>query len=137
MTAAPVRTSARRAPAFSLIELTLVLVILGLLMGVVVIAVGPQVEAARRRTTAVTMRTLQGQITSYSLSNAEFPPNLTAIEGMLEGGIPKDAWKQPFYYRVNIDPTAVHPYELVSSGKDKELDTEDDLNIWDPELQDK
>ena len=129
------RTTARKTvsasrPGFSLLELTAVLVILGLLMGIAAVAVPAQIDKARVRTTKASMKTIKSQIESYRAENAgEAPATLQVlIPSFMEPGADIDAWEQPYYYLPT--PGQAYAYTLISKGPDKEQGTEDDINIW-------
>lgn len=124
------RTIHHARPGFSLIELTAVLVILGLLMAGAAIAVPAQIERARIRTTKTSMQTIKTQIESYRAENAgDAPASLAVlIPSFMEEGSDLDGFKEPFYYLPT--PGSTRAYELRSSGPDKEMGTEDDINVW-------
>ncbi len=117
-------------PGFSLIELTAVLVILGLLMAGAAIAVPRQIEKARIKTTKTSMVTIKTAINTYMAENAGDAPESIAvlIPAFIEQGSEVDSWEKPYYYRPT--PGATQPYDLISSGPDKEFSTPDDINLW-------
>ena len=123
-------TVAASRPGFSLLELTAVLVILGLLAGAAAVAIPAQIERARVKTTKTSMKTIKSQIESYRAENAgEAPATLQVlIPSFMEQGSEFDAWDQPYYYLPT--PGQAYAYTLVSKGPDKEQGTEDDINVW-------
>ncbi|MCR9075133.1 MAG: type II secretion system protein GspG [bacterium] len=127
---ATVLRSYRQArPGFSLIELTAVLVIIGLLMAGAAIAVPGYLSRARTRVTKTSMTTIKTAINTYMADNAGTPPESisTLIPNYIEPGTELDAWDQPFVYRA---PGQSQAFDLISSGPDKEIQTSDDINIW-------
>ncbi len=128
-------------PAFSLLEITLVLVIIGLLMGVAAVNLLGQGEKASIRTTTITMNTYKTNIQSYMLENASTPPDtlMTLITGkyvqaQANGRPPQDAWDQDIFYSPQPDPKhPEQPFTLISKGPDKQPGTEDDINLWEIE----
>ncbi len=122
----------RAAPGFSLIELTLVVVILGVLMAVVAVNVMGQGEKAKKRATEASMTTIQQTLETYHLEYSDFPPNLELLrqlDGFLQQNKPvEDGWKRKYVYRVT--PGLSHPYELRSVGGDGQPGTADDIDIW-------
>lgn len=124
------RSQARRGRAgFSLLELVLVLVILGLLATVGTLAVGPLLNNAKIATTKSTMGTIKTAITSYQLQNGSLPASIQAmVPNYLEAGNLNDDWEQPLYYLAT--PGAAEPYQLISGGPDMEIGTEDDISVW-------
>jgi general secretion pathway protein G len=126
-------TTAR--PGFSLIELTAVLVIIGLLMAGAAIAVPGYLERARARVTKTSMTTIKTAINTYMADNAGTPPESinALIDGYIEPGTELDAWDQMFYYRA---PGQNQAFDLISSGPDRELQTADDINVWTMDVSD-
>ena len=119
-------------PGFSLIELTAVLVILGLLMAGAAVAIPAQIERARIRTTENSMNVIKTQIESYRAENAGDAPATLAvlIPSFMEEGSEIDSFKEPYYYLPTPGAGTLHAYELRSGGPDREMGTEDDINIW-------
>jgi len=117
-------------PGFSLIELTAVLVILGLLMAGAAIAVPNQIKRARIRVTKTSMTTIKTSINTYMADHAGDAPATLAelIPQYVEQGSEIDAWDQQYYYIAT--PGTAHPFELISSGNDKEFQTPDDIDLW-------
>lgn len=124
------RQPAWARPGFSLIELTAVLVILGLLMAGAAIAVPRQIEKARIRVTKSSMTTIKTAINTYMAENAgDAPATLaTMIPSYIEAGSEVDAWEEAYFY--NPTPGAATPFDLISSGPDKEFQTSDDISVW-------
>lgn len=122
---------ARAAHGFSLIELTLVIVILGVLMSVVAVNVVGQGQRAKVRATKVTMDTIRTQLDSYHLEYSAYPPTLETLQkvpGFLSDTKPiKDGWGRQLAYRT---PGASNrPYDLLSSGDNLD-DIGDDIDVW-------
>lgn len=125
-----VTTHTRSRPGFSLIELTAVLVIIGLLMAGAALAVPGFLERARTRTTKTSMTTIKTAINTYMADNAgNAPENISAlIPSYIEPGTELDAWERAYYYIPT--PGAANPFNLVSAGADGEFQTSDDINVW-------
>lgn len=117
-------------PGFSLIEITAVILMIGILAAAAAVAILPQVNRARVNTTKNSMRTVKTQINSYMVEHSVPPSSLQVLLGQyLEEGSDKDAWGTPFYYRVTTGAT--RPYELVSAGPDRDFSTpEDNIDLW-------
>lgn len=126
------RTRRHSRPGFSLLEITLVLVIIGMLMAVAAVNLLGGAERARTRTTKISMKTIQTSIKDYQLNHAGTPPTglqQLVVEKYLEDSALKDGWDQPFYYSVSAT-SQDQPYQLISNGPDKQPGTEDDISIW-------
>lgn len=130
--ATPNTRRVRAARGFSLIELTLVIVILGVLMSVVAVNVIGQGEKAKVRATKVTMDTIRTQLDSYHLEYSEYPPTLATLQkvpGFLSASKPiKDGWGRQFAYAAP-GRSGDRPYDLLSSGAKIE-ETTDDIDVW-------
>jgi len=118
-------------PGFTLLEMMLVVLIIGLLMAVAVINFAGQGETARIKTTQATMNQLKTAITLYFTNNGFYPPTLQALRETnppLIEKVGKDGWKEEFMYSPQSNDN--HPYILYSKGKDRKAGTEDDLSVW-------
>lgn len=127
---ATLRRASRHAAGFSLIELTLVIVILGVLMGVVAVNVLGQGNKAKIRATEASMNTIRTQLEAYQLEYSDYPPTLTTLQtvpGFLSDATAlKDGWDRQFIYRV---PGSNKAYDLKSVGADPN-DATDDIDVW-------
>ncbi|MFI4897770.1 MAG: type II secretion system protein GspG [Phycisphaerales bacterium JB059] len=118
-------------PGFSLLELTLVLVIMGMLMAVAAVNLVGRAKGARVSTTKASMSVIKASIESYMAEkDGSPPPSLQSLApSYLQADKLKDAWKQDFFYSAtSVSPD--RPFQLVSMGPDKELGTEDDIDVW-------
>ncbi|MCC7388022.1 MAG: type II secretion system protein GspG [Phycisphaerales bacterium] len=132
MSTAPARSRrVRVAPGFSLIELTLVIVILGVLMSVVAVNVVGQGKKAKVRATKVTMDTIRTQLDSYNLEYSAYPPTLETLQkvpGFLSDSKPiKDGWGRQLAYQTPGRNN--RPYDLLSNGDNLD-DIGDDIDVW-------
>lgn len=122
----------RRARAgFSLVELMVVIVILGLLATVVVINVLPARDRAMVEKAGVDVSMLEGAVETYRLDNLDYPPSLEALveapaglarpDRYRQGGyvrrLPEDPWGNPYQYR---QPGERGPFDIWSFGADGE-----------------
>ncbi|MDQ7012341.1 MAG: type II secretion system protein GspG [Planctomycetota bacterium] len=125
------RSRRRAAPGFSLIELTLVIVILGVLMGVVAINVLGQGEKAKIRATEASMDIIRTSLESYHLEYSDYPSTLSLLQSvpgfLSDAKALKDGWDRDFYFRVPGNNN--RPYDLSSVGADVN-DLTDDIDIW-------
>ncbi len=124
------RRHGRAVGGFSLIELTMVIVILGVLMSVVAVNVLGQGEKAKVRASETSMDLIRTQLDSYHLEYSAYPPTLATLQQLKflsDTKALKDGWKREFGYRVT--PDSAHPYMLISSGGDVN-DPSDDIDVW-------
>lgn len=133
-----IRLMARRgARGFSLLELTLVLAIIGILMAVAAVSIFGQGENARIKATVASMSVIKNAIQQYQLSNSAYPATLTALQQgrtpLLDPDKPLvDGWNQPFLYAVPGRDN--RPFDLISKGANGTLEsgTGDDISVWNP-----
>lgn len=130
-------TSRRRRPrahraGFSLLELTLVVAIIGVLLAVVAVNVIGQGNNANIKATQASLATLKNAIASYNLEYKAYPSVLNDLvtTKLIEPGI-KDAWKRDFFYSNQGRPGTDQEFLLSSYGKDGAAGTADDISVWD------
>jgi general secretion pathway protein G len=135
---------------FTLIEIMVVVIILGLLAGLVLPRIMGQEDKARVETTKVQIRSIEGALDGYKLDNGFYPATDQGLEALIkkpeagripsrwrEGGylkparIPKDPWNKDFIY---LSPgNEGREYDIVSHGADNEPGGEGnnaDIESW-------
>jgi general secretion pathway protein G len=134
---------------FTLIELMVVMVILGILAGMIVPRIMDRPEEARRTKAGVDIGALGQALMLYKLDNGQYPTTDQGLQALVEppsvgrlarkwrkGGyldknsVPKDPWDNDFVY---ISPGLHGDYDLMSYGPDMEPGGEDmdaDINSW-------
>lgn len=137
---------------FTLIELMVVIVILGILAGLIVPRIMGRPDEARRAKARIQIESLETALKLYKLDNGNYPsteqglnalvepPTVgTAVKNWRQGGylekgkVPKDPWDNDFVY---ISPGAHGDFDLISRGADGEPDGEGknkDINSWESE----
>ena len=107
--------------AFSLIELMIVIVILGLLAAMVMPSLTGKGEEAKKNLACVQMKGIyNGALDMYKLKNSVYPSTEEGLELLAKSGefkdskLPKDSWGNNFIY-INNDGTI----EIISLGADK------------------
>lgn len=128
----PLRSRRLHRAAFSLLEMMLVVVIIGLLAGVVVFQFAGQGEKARISTTKTKMHSVRQAIDTYLLENGNVPTDLSVLTSgttPLLPALPKDAWRNLLVYYPQSDLIGKQ-YTLLSVGKDGQEGTEDDIDLW-------
>lgn len=125
---APVRTTPARAGrrAFTIIEVMIVLVILGVIGGIVAINLVGAAKQARIDATELSMKTVVGGLKAYRARETNYPATETwkdDLRNLIASNDLTDAWGNEFiYYRVGEGG-----FELWSNGPDQLPDTEDDI----------
>ena len=122
----------KRAAGFTLIEVMVVIVILGVLAALIVPNVMGRGEKAKVDTTAITSKGVAGALDQYKLDNSRYPSmqdgGLEALVtqpesaknwmpgGYVKGGYPKDSWDNDLQY---IAPGSEgRAFDLYSFGAD-------------------
>jgi len=122
-----------RLSGFTLIELMVVIVILGLLATIIMPKILDRPEQARRLKAKVQIKNIQSALALFKTDTGRFPTTSQGLEalindpglkgwnkgGYIEGGkVPVDPWGNPYMY---LCP-GVHgeDYEIESYGKDGE-----------------
>lgn len=105
-----------RRSGFTLIEIMVVVVILGLLAALVVPRIGPQVAEAQRTTAQTQIRSIEDALEMYRMHNGFYPSTNQGLDALVtapttspvpkrytEGGylkkVPEDPWGNPYVYR--------------------------------------
>ena len=126
------RTKACRDGGFSLTELMIVLVILGLLTAIIAPNMLGRLGVARSQTARVQIENLAGALETFKIDTGRYPTTemgLAALEAapaglpnwsgpyLRRGGVPLDPWGQAYSY------TSDRPdqFTLVSLGRDGEV----------------
>ena len=137
---------------FTLIELMVVLVILGVLAGLVMPRLFGQTEGAKRTAAKVQISVLEDALQGYAVDNGDYPTTEQGLEALIsaptvglipgkwrEGGyleksyIPKDPWGNDYVY---ISPGSHGDFDLLSYGPDGEPGGEGkfaDVTNWERE----
>lgn len=144
----PMGHSPKHATAgFTLIEVMVVVVILGILAAIVVPRIMDRPDEARIIKAKQDIRVLQSALDLYKLDNYRYPSTDQGLEALVqqptttpepprwkEGGyidrLPKDPWGQPYQY---LSPGQHGPVDIYSLGADNQLGgagTDADIGNW-------
>ncbi len=116
--------------AFTLIEIMVVVLIIGLLAGLVGINVMRYFDKAKIKTVQAQLSMIEQALELYKLENGRYPTTDEGLAALAKGGyikgnkIPKDPWGSDYYYI--SDGTT---FSLKSPGPDKTPGTEDDISL--------
>ncbi|WJW75228.1 type II secretion system major pseudopilin GspG [Thiohalobacter sp. IOR34] len=132
-----------RAAGFTLIEVMVVVVILGILAAIVVPRVMDRPDEARITKARQDIRALESALNLYKLDNYTYPTTDQGLEALVEkpvspeppkwkaGGyidrLPKDPWGHPYQYLSPGEHGAVDIYSLGPDGQP----SDDDIGNWD------
>jgi general secretion pathway protein G len=119
----------RRASGFTLLEMMLVVVIIGILATVVVINIAGQGDEAKKEATVAKIAQIRTALTTYNLRNNGYPASLDALVPALLDKVPTDAWDRPLVYYTPAQEQG-KPFTLFSLGADNQPGTNDDVNVW-------
>ena len=135
----------KRSSGFTLIELMVVVVILGILATIMMPKILERPEQARRMKAKVQIRNFQSALAFLKTDTASFPRTSEGLEvlvsdpgfkgweqgGYIEGGkVPLDPWGNPYIY---ICPGMHDDYDVESYGKDGEdggIGDNADIESW-------
>jgi general secretion pathway protein G len=121
---------------FTLIELMVVIVILGILAGLIVPRIMGRPEEARQAKARIQIESLETALKLYKLDNGSYPSTEQGLQALVEppevgnlpgrwreggylekGKVPKDPWDNEYVY---LCPGAHDDYDIISYGADGE-----------------
>lgn len=137
---------------FTLIELMVVIVILGILAGLIIPRIMGRPEEAKRLKAQIQIESLETALKLYRLDNGMYPDTEQGLQALIEepetgtlpknwrkggylekGRLPKDPWGNDFVY---LSPGVHDEYDIMSYGSDGVPGGEDknkDINSWEIE----
>lgn len=139
------RKQLRRSAGFSILELLLVLVILGILAGIVGVRFAGQSGKAKVTAAKTQLENLKTALTRYNIDVTEFPTTQQGLEALTKqpSGVEDTAWDGPYLEeKIENDPWGnpwqyVCPgthnnndYDLYSYGPDGKQGGDDDIMNW-------
>jgi general secretion pathway protein G len=131
----------RNESAFTLLEIMLVVMIIGLLLGTAIYKLRGNVETARIVAVDSSLQSIRTQLKLYESLNGFAPTTEQGLQALVSqpqaeprparwtqflDSVPKDPWGKEFVY---LSPGKKNPsgYDLYSSGPDRLPDTADDV----------
>ena len=128
--------------AFTLIELLLVLVILGILAAIVVPKFAGRTEQAREAAAKTQVANFSTALDAFEVDNGYYPKGKSGLNDLVVAprdaqnwkgpylkDIPNDPWQKPYVYQAPGKHN-VSSYDLASMGPDGRENTEDDVTNW-------
>lgn len=134
---------------FTLIEIMVVIIILGILASYVAVKLTGNTEKARRTQAKVQIQTFETALELYKLDNGDYPSTDQGLEALVQpptvgklprkwrkggylrnGRIPKDPWDNAYVY---LSPGLHGDYDIMSYGADNEPGGEGkdaDVDSW-------
>jgi general secretion pathway protein G len=133
-----------RATGFSLIEIMVVLLIIGIMASMVAPQILGNQEEAQLKKAAVDIQQLESALEMYKLKNNTFPSTEQGLDALVtmptidpiprnypEGGfikrLPDDPWGNPY---VLLNPGEMGSVDIFSNGPDGQTGTDDDIGNW-------
>lgn len=137
---------------FTLIELMVVIIILGVLAGLIIPRVMGRPDEARQAKATMQIGALESALKLYKLDNGNYPTTEQGLKALVEaptsgklprnwraggylekGKVPKDPWGKEYVY---ISPGSHGDFDLTSFGADGEAGgkgADHDINNWEIE----
>jgi general secretion pathway protein G len=127
----------RNNRGFTLMEIMLVVIIIGILAAIVVPNLGGRSEQAREQAAMAQIKNFGVALDLFELDMGDYPDKLDELVKKPSSGknwkgpylrnmtsVPKDPWGSQYNYQVDKDSNS---YSLFSVGKDGRANTEDDI----------
>ncbi|NMH60787.1 type II secretion system major pseudopilin GspG [Alteromonas ponticola] len=134
----------RRNSGFSLIEVMVVLLIIGIMAAMVAPQILGNQEEAQLKKAAVDIQQLESALEMYKLRNNVFPTTEQGLDALVTAPtidpiprnypadgfirrLPDDPWGNPYTL---ISPGELGRIDIFSNGPDQEAGTDDDIGNW-------
>jgi general secretion pathway protein G len=129
---------------FTLIEVMVVLLIIGIMASMIAPQILGSQEEAQLKKAAVDIQSLESALEMYKLRNNTFPTSEQGLDALVtaptidpiprnyqEGGfirrLPNDPWGNPYQL---ISPGELSMIDIFTNGPDGEAGTDDDIGNW-------
>lgn len=138
------KVSISNQQGFSLIEVMVVLLIIGIMASMIAPQILGNQETAMLKKAAVDVRSLENAMEMYKLRNNSFPTTEQGLDALVsaptidplprnypENGfiksLPKDPWGNDYQL---LSPGELGTIDIFSNGPDREPGTDDDIGNW-------
>ncbi len=136
--------SIKKVSGFTLLEVMVVIVILGMLLSVVVPNLMGSKDRANEQKAVIDVSSLENILMTYKMENYKYPTTEQGLEALVtetdveplprrfpDGGytkrLPKDPWGNDYQL---LNPGEQSIMDVFSMGPDGEAGTEDDIGNW-------
>jgi general secretion pathway protein G len=142
------RQTSFNSKGFTLMEIMLVVVIIGILAAAVMPKLVRQIPFVQKNRANSDIVTLSGQLDTYYMQNNDYPTTEQGLRALItkptSSPTPKN-WNGPYIKKIPMDPWGREykykcpgdhnpdEYDLWSAGKDGQDNTDDDINNWSEE----
>lgn len=142
----PLKKNRRRNSGFTLVELMVVIVILGLLATIVVLNVLPQGDRARAEKAKSDIATIESALETYKLQNFSYPSTADGLQALVKappsadparyqaGGyikkLPKDPWGREYLYTSPGSHGETDIWSYGADGKEGGEGSNADIASW-------
>lgn len=135
---------ALRRSGFTLIEVMVVLLIIGMMAAFVAPAILGNQESAELKKAAIDIQQLESAIQMYRVRTSTFPTTEQGLEALVNAPttdpiprnypsdgiiqrLPKDPWGNDYYL---LSPGEMGTFDVFSAGPDMQPGTDDDIGNW-------
>ena len=133
----PCNDTYSRNRAFTLVEIMIVVVIIGLMAGLVTYATAGYLDRGKKQRARSDVTTYSGAVDAYYLANSAYPDNQQGLKLLVPDFIKvlqNDPWGRAYIY---VQPGKTRPYDVLTYGADgREGGTgaDADISCWDAEV---
>ena len=134
----------QKSQGFTLLEVMVVIVIIGMMLSVVVPNLMGSQDTAKLQKAVQDVTALENSLSMYKLDNYDYPSTEQGLEALTEqtdiepiprrfpdGGyvkrLPKDPWGNEYFL---LNPGEHGKMDVFTAGPDGEVGTEDDIGNW-------